>query len=321
MLTRLLWWARYLRALWHTRDNSWSMALADLGLSPILFERGPEPGTIVIKELNVVVTRSRHHFMLERLKYLLALRDFAGASFSFNQEGDLIVTMGDVRVIVRTRDNLGVLHEVFVEQVYNFKFTAPCVVWDIGMNVGYASLYFSTRPEVVAVYGYEPFADTHAAARRNIEMSSKAAAVVHTVNAGVSGADGAVRREYSAQYQGRMSTLPERPSSVPANTALQEEQVLLKDAAEALAGIVAAHPGIDVYAKVDCEGSEYDILSRLSRVNSLRSIKAFAIEWHDGKPGDMTQQLTDAGFASIETHHPGGRYGAIYAFRTERASE
>jgi FkbM family methyltransferase len=319
MLTKLLWWARFLRALWHTHDASWSRVIANLGISPTLFRPGQEAGTILVRELNLVVTRSRHQFIIERLRYLLALRDRAGAAFSMNEGGELVVTMGQLRVIVRTRDNLGVLHEVFVEQIYNIRSAAPCVVWDIGMNVGYASLYFSMRPEVVAVYGYEPFPDTFAACLQNIALNPTAAAVITAVNAGVSDASTVVCREDSAQYQGRMSTLPERPSAVPRDTVMREEQVALEGATDILASIVEAHPGVDVYAKIDCEGSEYAILSSLLQARKLRSIKAFAIEWHDGDPGELTRQLTGAGFSSIEIHHPGGRYGSIYAFRADEA--
>lgn len=319
MLTRLLRGARFLRALWHTHDASWSHAIADLGISSTLFGPGTKAGTILVKELDLEITRSRHQFIIERLRYLLALRDRADAAFSLNDEAELVVTMGQLRVIVRTRDNLGVLHEVFVEQVYNIRSADPCVVWDIGMNVGYASLYFATRSEVVAVYGYEPFQDTFAACLQNIALNPAAAAVITAVNAGVSDASTVVSREYSAQYQGRMSTLPERPSAVPRDTVMREEQVAVKGAVDVLTSIVEAHPGLDLYAKIDCEGSEYAILSALLDAGKLRCIKAFAIEWHDGDPGALTRQLTSAGFSSIETHHPAGRYGSIYAFRADEA--
>jgi hypothetical protein len=58
--------------------------------------------------------------------------------------------------------------------------------------------------------------------------------------------------------------------------------------------------------KIDCEGSEYEILDELIASRQLARVGAFLIEWHfrPGKPlpGELADRLADHGFV---VHLPG----------------
>lgn len=66
------------------------------------------------------------------------------------------------------------IKEIFEEGAYNFHIPTKkdIIVFDIGMNIGIASLFFAGRANVKKVYSFEPFAPTYEKAVRNFQMNS-----------------------------------------------------------------------------------------------------------------------------------------------------
>jgi hypothetical protein len=60
-----------------------------------------------------------------------------------------------------------------------------------------------------------------------------------------------------------------------------EIEVKIKDVSEIFNSIYEENKQVNFVVKMDCEGSEYEIMQRLDETNLLSKIKIFMIEWHD----------------------------------------
>lgn len=229
-------------------------------------------------------------------------------------QGQVRVEVGGLHFVVQTAEELYILNEIFVNGIYNLRSDGQVVVWDIGMNVGLASLYFASRPEVVQVVSYEPFAPTYRQALKNIGLNPEAGRKITPFNFGVGDSERSVRVAYRYDIKGSVGIngLPEDAGDHGAT----QERLDIKPAAAVLEEITAAHPGREIVAKVDCEGAEYEIIRNLADARRLTQIQAFVIEWHAHGPDEIVGLLADAGFTTVSLLPQSTGTGMIYAVRT-----
>ena len=77
------------------------------------------------------------------------LRTRAGADFAVDGDGELHVSVSGLNVLAQTSEDIFILHEIFVYRVYRSPgSTGRPWSWDIGGNVGFASLYFAQQSSV-----------------------------------------------------------------------------------------------------------------------------------------------------------------------------
>ncbi len=69
------------------------------------------------------------------------LVDCASGRFFHSDSGDLFLSIDGITIGITSAEEIYIAHEIFVRGVYNFVTTQEAVVWDIGMNVGIASLF------------------------------------------------------------------------------------------------------------------------------------------------------------------------------------
>jgi FkbM family methyltransferase len=249
---------------------------------------------------------------LARNKYLLSVREC---------EDDILISMCinkvPIQLYCNSLDNLIVLNELFTDNIYDFDFGNKMLAIDVGMNVGYASLLFAARPDIAIVYGFEPFTGTFNCALRNFELNPKLSAKIQPINAGWSNQSGTFEfRNYPT-------------GSIDASTSFTEQFVVsaihgdytpahLLHASEALENILQLHPGQNIFLKMDCEGSEYDILDTLASDNVLSHFDKILLEWHENGPEKLTSILKRNGFGYFSTGRPDlASVGFIYAFRNK----
>ena len=104
-------------------------------------------------------------------------------------------------------DGVLIAQEVFENGEYDFDIAEPAVVIDIGMNIGIASLYFASRDDVKAVYGFEPFKPTFDHAIDNFKINEKYSNKIHPQNCGLGCEDKQLTFDYYSNAPGRMSTV------------------------------------------------------------------------------------------------------------------
>lgn len=175
---------------------------------------------------------------------------------------------------------------IFVRKDYG-TFPAGKVVVDIGANIGVFALYAAHVLKASRVFAYEPHAGSFACLQRNIRENGLENRISAWQLAVTDAPGQQVRLTMGA---GPYNTLfaDEHPDMAGVYGAT--ESVRTTNMAE----IVRAAGGIDVL-KLDCEGSEYDILLG-STPDVLRQVGEIRMEYHRGRVNELDRVLTASGF-------------------------
>jgi FkbM family methyltransferase len=221
--------------------------------------------------------------------------------------------------------NIATAKEVFIENIYNIKLPANhAVILDIGLNVGYASLYFSQMNEIDHIYSFEPFEGTFQEARENINLNIAARNKITIKNQGVSNYNGSIKvpllESGSAVGSTNQKFIENNLSNIKGGQ-FTEVQVQIVDIKDVLNDIIAENLGQPIYIKLDCEGEEYQIMSSIEENGLLASISGFIIEWHLRGPDPLISILSKNNYTML--HFPRhidigikeAETGMIYAFK------
>jgi FkbM family methyltransferase len=224
----------------------------------------------------------------------------------FSQElDDLFVTYEGVKVKITTNQELFIFHEVFIKKVYNLIFPHACTIVDIGMNVGFASLFFALLPNVDRVIGFEPFPTTFFLAQENLRLNPHLSRKIkpHCKGLGID--------TYSAEVW--YDEIRRGSNKIDSNSVLPiKETVLIEKASEALSFHVGAPPGLVV--KIDAEGSEDIILYNLEASGYISNVDYFMIEYHEDNSKELIKVLTYNGFKVLHLDYdPKYKVGMLYA--------
>jgi FkbM family methyltransferase len=313
----VIWIKRYLHALVATRSFYWSRILVRHSVYAGHF--CSDQGIVRIKQLDLALpqtlTPTLKAFLAELDKAILLHRDvdatyaFAGADIDVTIDG---TTFGYLPTSLET------VVEIWQKQLYNFQWTADCVVIDIGMNVGYASLFFARMGNVKRVYAFEPFDFSFQRAKSNFAMNPQLEQKIVAHNAAVGEAAGAVEAQFSPeQYVG--AHLGSYSDEDCGRFTFTKETVNVLAAADLLRGVIAENPGTAIVAKIDCEGAEYGILKAWDEAGLIREIDAFLIEWHDLGVEPLSQRLGAAGYIVFAAHPHDRSNPMLYAVRRDTA--
>jgi FkbM family methyltransferase len=234
------------------------------------------------------------------------------------------VTENNVRIALENEDDFRTTYDVYVGGHYdrmNDSASAGSVVWDIGANLGVASLIFAQNPKVSKVYAYEPMPHTFACAVRSLSANSAFAPKINLENLGVGKCDRELQVSYTLKAKAAigLADIPSRLKTLyniePQD--MEDVTIHLTDAAEVLRAIRTRHPGAPILLKLDAEGAEYEIVDRLIEAGVIQEIAAAAIEWHNS-PGEkyLTSRLHASGFETrAQALEADGSIGMIDAWR------
>lgn len=309
---------RIVNMLRYVPDVYWSTKLVDAGYDPRKVQFKTRSGQVFLKDFGFSLTKDKQLFFLESADGLaLELKKRAGARFSVDENSELMIDLCGLRMYVQTREELYILNEVFVKCIYSFVPSYPVVVWDIGMNVAFASLYFAMQDNVVAVIGHEPFTKTFDQAMCNLSLNPHVSKKIHPFNQGISDANYHTEVDYISEWKGGVGITDGVQGIVEdlRGLSLSREMVEIRDATVICDSISSSYPGTEVILKMDCEGSEYEILKSLSSSGRLRSIRAVMIEWHRKGPEKIVSYLQRDGFSVFSLFPSGSGTGFVYAAR------
>jgi FkbM family methyltransferase len=307
--------ARQFRNFWHVRNYSVARTMTEFGVTrhACVYDRATK--TYWIRELDLRLAPP-HHGLLRQLGSAIALKR-AGVKFS-NVGGDILAHASDFSVFVETAEQLFLLHEIVAGGVYNvISGRQGSIVLDIGMNVGFASLYFAAQPWVEAVRSYEPVPETYARALRNFERNPALAAKITPQNFGLSDAAGKVTFDYCRQWAAAVGVgglnAEFRARHGIAESDISRVTVDMQDVCVAIQDVRAGYPRAQIIVKIDCEGAEYAIIAALHSAGLLRQVDAFLIEWHERGPRELEQALAGAGFLVLSLTPGATATGMLYA--------
>lgn len=244
-------------------------------------------------------------------------------SIETNENHDIIFCINRTRFLIDKIEELLILNEIFAKGEYNFSWDKPCVVIDIGMNVGIASLFFAAKSNVSKVYSFEPFSETYQKAQANIGLNPKLKKKIEAFNYGLGKEAHVQTCSFNEDFKG-VNTTCQGEISVTQMRVKNEKnldvEVYIEQASDKIGIIAEAHPYQELILKVDCEGSEYDIFEDLFENGVLARVKVIIMEFHGG--GDL-HRLTDIlklyGFFIFQSYldYDQPRTGMIYAVKIQ----
>lgn len=226
---------------------------------------------------------------------------------------DVVLSKDGIKFFARVLDDINLIEEIFIEQVYRFERNRPTVVIDIGMNIGLVSMQFAKNPAVQKVYSFDPFRSTFDRAIDNLALNPEISKKIMPSNTGVSNTEGRLKfNVHDTSDSGSRSTRDDESGmGVPIELEMQT-------ASNVLRMVRTNNPDTDIIIKIDCEGAEFAIFDDLATSELLSEVTAFMVEWHTVFPGknqaDLIAPLNDAGFTVIDRSPMNGN-GFFYAVR------
>jgi FkbM family methyltransferase len=302
----------------HITDEYWSSQLAEHNTNPNYVEYNTKSGQLVYKPLGISLGKNKQDFLLKSKVFnkAKALKESANCKFYIDEKEQLIIDIDGVKLIIETSQDLDIVYEIFLLGVYNFIYDRPCVAIDIGMNTGFASLFFANRANVKAVYSYEPFKATYDQALRNFALNPHLAEKIKAFDYGVGARDEIIQVEYDYTVKASVGIAGIDNQLKPfASKQTATADLILKPFTDVFKGITSEYPDIDIVAKIDCEGSEYEIFDALAATGQLGQIKIIVMEWHNQGPDALVKHLQDFGFIIFSRLPLSKNVGSLYAIR------
>lgn len=215
-----------------------------------------------------------------------------------------------VRFVLEESGEYMCFDEWFCKNEYRLDVKDEFDVIDIGMNVGVATLYYASFKECKNVYSFEPFEPTYRKAVRNIQMNESIANRVSTYNIALSDHDSVETYDYSVEYPGGMSLLRDQAETDSVNSI----KVNVREASGVLEPIIneVYESGRALLMKIDCEGSEYAILSRMLESGLIKKPHYYVMETHFGRHDEAVNTLKENGF-TVFSSRIDSELGIIYA--------
>ena len=249
-------------------------------------------------------------FLMKGVNFLWDLKQIDDFSLNY-LNGEWICHIEGLEFVLNSTEELLILSEVFIKGVYNVDFNHPFVFIDIGMNVGITSLFFAKKDGCKKVVAFEPFQPTLAFAKKNLEKNCKIAQKIHVNEIGLGYPARTIKIDYSEEFKGCMGVNGVGSHIVVERKDLREEQIRVMDVFEALNDIVDEK----MILKIDCEGSEYEILDRLNDTGLLSRFDIIMIEWHFKGPASLRKILIDNNFKILSMEERNRIAGMLYAFK------
>lgn len=264
--------ARYFR---YSKNIYWSKYLIEKGV--------PINDFTYDKKLHKVYIRSvETHFAVGNFpiffdgykKYCSKFLEF-GFFFKFINN-EMFLHYNQLVFKIETLEELFIINEVFLENTYKIESQNEYMVFDIGMNVGISSLFLSQFENIKKIYGFEPFQKTFNALCLNLSLNPVNAKKIKALNYGLSNENKFIQCQFDNENRGNVGI----KNTTFLTTSSLVEKVEFRNAAEILKTYLEKNDGLQKIIKLDCEGSEYDILESLVIANLLKEFDVFMIEWH-----------------------------------------
>lgn len=253
--------------------------------------------------------------------------EYSGLSNIYvDSSGKINIEKGNITVTVGSEDEFINTIDVIMYECYKYHLCSEKkqVVFDVGMNIGDATLYFAIKPEVEAVYGFEPFKKTFDNALKNINRLDTAKAI-KAFNIGLSNREYVERLPYSNDMSCGQSTIPhvnDQAISVYQdwqllhNENMQYEQIEVKKSSDFIKNIMDSYSDVDYVLKLDCEGEEYNIFEDLSENGLMQRFTLIMLEWHYKSDKKLIEILKENKFSYISTQKSvNPDLGLIYAWK------
>ena len=305
---------RILRAYRCTRRIDWALLLENCGIDVRIYQCEARKDGVYFNDLGCTFEKPEQNVLLAGISRAARLHA-RGAIFN-TQQSPIRATLQSISVNVETTEELFILEEIFLDDTYRFELQGPLLIFDIGMNAGYAALYFASQHQDAIVSAYELVPSTYDAAIKNIQSNDHLSSRIIPNCYGLSNINRTIDIEYSEKWRGSVGVFG-IPKSLKNDDVIRFESGKLQDAAEEFRLVVSKFPNRRIVLKVDCEGSEYSILRHLEEAGLLQSADMIMIECHKRAkghdPNTLRNSLVNLGFGCLHFHADAADISMLYA--------
>jgi FkbM family methyltransferase len=227
----------------------------------------------------------------------------------YDRAENFIYLKKDALYFFTTPEYPWIVREIFAQHIYfihpKYLLQKEYVVFDIGMNRGYASIYFASQPWCKAVYGFELNEFTFKLAEQNTTLNYNLRDKIKLFNFGLGKQYAQLKCYYLPHRDGICTTSYEFLKSYAPEEMHRviEKEITIKKTSTILESIVATWPAKEnVILKIDVEGAEYDILGDIIQnyPEFLSQVEVIIGEAHLGLE-PLTKSLAPFGFEEVAT--------------------
>lgn len=256
-----------------------------------------------IKGLEISFNQKTHGFIIDRFEVFKYIINFPGSRI-FIDGNNLYYNIDKLTLKISTAEEIFIIYEIFIKRCYEVITEFEFKVIDIGMNVGYASLFFAQNNFVREIYGFEPFTTTFNNALENFELNKDYSEKIRPKNLGLGFKNCTKKVSYQESLRGKNNLYSN-------NGNLKKVNIIRAD--NTIEAILKKDSKMRFLIKMDCEGSEYEIFKRYLEKSLPDQIFGVLIEWHFEDPQFIIDILKRDHFKIHKIHH--GELGFIIAFR------
>jgi FkbM family methyltransferase len=264
---------------------------------------------ILFKEIPFYLEKGEEHFIFTGYPYLTYIKErFKNLEIEVNDAKELLLKFNECSFIVENKVDLFILHEIFVQGIYNFNINKKTTVFDIGMNIGVASIYFALKPFVDKVIAFEPVDETVTQAERNFGLNSALKNKIKYYNYGLGKNDEIKEFKYDPTNRGSFGYV----GNEKFNNVSCTKKIQLNAISRVLPEIYRGINSEFIVFKIDCEGAEYEIIPEILKQRIKPDL--FLIEWHLSKGKIIEDSLVKLGYKVINLPTD-ENVGFIYALK------
>jgi FkbM family methyltransferase len=272
-------------------------------------------GELVLAGTNITLKRGENDFMLRGISLVDDLRR-RGVSFAALRPNEVLLECGAIKLLICDWEELYIAHEVLYHGIYNVALNRSYRLIDVGMNVATTALFHANSPLCARVDAFELFPSTVDRAKRNLDLNPELKKKINVHGYGLGANDEEAELDYYPSLKGSVGImgLPsyafeggERPESSKVTVHFRSAPSIL--------GKIIEDAGTDaVVCKLDCEGSEYEVMRSLNDANLLKTVAVFMVEWHGRGPAELKAILRANNFACLSFDESSPAHGMLYAF-------
>lgn len=173
------------------------------------------------------------------------------------------------------------LAEIFGRRDYEFGGLKNCIFIDVGTNIGDSALYAANCKHIDKIYAYEPFPETYALAKANIELNPHLSNKIELHSDAWSNKNEKVNikviDDSNMKSVNSISNFFVEKIETSRSTSID---ICVKKSSDILKEIIKNHPNQPIVLKMDIEGAEYECFEDLSKNDMLKHINMILVEWH-----------------------------------------
>lgn len=235
-----------------------------------------------------------------------------GSTIEIIDDEKLIIEINRTKHLIRSYEEIEIFYSIYLMGEYNIVLPFDFVLIDVGMNVGFTSLFFAQQANVTKIIGFEPMSETYRCLQENLALNPDLAQKIIPYNFGLGGTTRRQTVEYCFTYKGGVGILG-LPSDIKASAEFHEEEICIKDAGETLEQIIGQGLQENYVIKMDCEGAEYEIFENETFRRLLRKVRVIMLEYHRLGYQIIKERLETAGYEVLLKTDELGINGMIYA--------